>query len=527
MIKVILGLLALFFLIACGASKKNSNNISTETLSVYRKSLYAGDYNKAEYNLNHNSFYTTKKHGILLNLELGKLYHLRKKYDSSNVFFNNADIGMEDSKKYSYDGSQIDKVLVHYYKALNYLYLGNNDEALVEARRINLKINEMSEKRMFRDEARIDPFAQVLQGVIYEKMGNYDDALLSYKDAVALYDKYGMNGYLGVNIPNQLIADVINIANKAGRINERDFYCEKFNVSYNDVKDTSTNNVLFFWENGISTVKKHQQFNLNLVKTNVINMFAFSKEANVQIPLSISFADAKELASSNINRISVSYYVSVEPVSVYNSMSVISNEHNYQTTVAENIAQRMHISPLSYSELEGSINSLITEELRRRRTERAANKKKAEEDLQKKYKAVDEARKKAELELAALKSEDERAKKIKEMDIAKKKADSDIANLKRQIANPTCSSNSSSLNYNRNTGSSDTRSWQSLPSTIAYSKIPVTNNQTKVIVNLNSTVGNSKIDTIVVNPNVKLNVLNYTTMDHLPYDYDAFVPILK
>lgn len=525
MFKFSLKTVLLFLLISCGVHNKNSNNVASETLSVFRNSLSENNYQKAQYNLNHNSIYTNKKNTILKTLELGKLYHLQNKYDSSNIYFNEADLEMEEPKKYSYDGTQLDKILMHYYKALNYLYLNDNEGALVEAKRINIKINAMSEKGFFKPETKIDPFAQILQGIIYEKNGNYDDALLSYKDAITLYDKYGKMDYLGVPMPQQLIADVINTAQKANRADERDFYCKKFNVSYNDVKDTSKNKVLFFWENGISPIKKHQYFTLNLNKKNTLNLNFVSLSENVQIPLSLTNEDIKELLSSNINKVNVSYYVSIEPVNFYNNLSVNNHTINYNLNTIENIAQRMRIAPLTYSELNFEVNKLIKKEMNNRRVERIENKKRAEEQLTRKYKTVEDQRKKDETELAAMKSEDEKAKKIKEMDATKKKVDSEIANLKNQISNPKPNSNPNSLHYNRNTGSGDTRSWQSLPSSIAYSKIPMINGKNSLIINLSSAISKAKTDTILINSKSKLTVLNYTTMDHLPFNYDAFYPI--
>ncbi|MFX6949868.1 hypothetical protein ABTH81_22590, partial [Acinetobacter baumannii] len=77
-------------------------------------------------------------------MEQGKLCHLLGLYDSSNHFFNLADAFIETKRKsagdvvagglfnpmtQSYMGEDFERFMIHYYKALNYLYLHEPDGA--------------------------------------------------------------------------------------------------------------------------------------------------------------------------------------------------------------------------------------------------------------------------------------------------------------------------------------------------------------------------------------------------------------
>mgnify|MGYP000754481450 CR=1 FL=1 len=44
------------------------------------------------------------------------------------------------------DLNDFEKVTIHYYKALNYIFLNKLDEALVEAKRINLQLQQLNDK---------------------------------------------------------------------------------------------------------------------------------------------------------------------------------------------------------------------------------------------------------------------------------------------------------------------------------------------------------------------------------------------
>ncbi|MBC7742324.1 MAG: hypothetical protein H7061_09005 [Bdellovibrionaceae bacterium] len=87
-----------------------------------------------------------------------------------------------------YKGDTFEKLFINAVAALNYLELGETDEALVEVRRINEKFRKLQsdDKKKFE----LNPFSQYLSGLIYELDHRYDDACISYKSAYQLDPTY-------------------------------------------------------------------------------------------------------------------------------------------------------------------------------------------------------------------------------------------------------------------------------------------------------------------------------------------------
>ncbi len=108
-----------------------------------------------------DSFYS-KKDRVLYYLDLGMLYHYNKEYKKSNEMLTKAENSIEElfSKSISkaalslivndnvmeYSGEDYEDIYLNIFKAMNYLALENFDSAFVEIRRINNKLNLLSDK---------------------------------------------------------------------------------------------------------------------------------------------------------------------------------------------------------------------------------------------------------------------------------------------------------------------------------------------------------------------------------------------
>jgi hypothetical protein len=92
----------------------------------------------------------------------------------------------------AYQGSEFDKAMLHYYRALGYLAQNDLSEATVEGRAIAhyLEVNARESKRTYKD----DGFLQWFSGSLYESFGQINDAWISYKRAREIYtDYYGLS----------------------------------------------------------------------------------------------------------------------------------------------------------------------------------------------------------------------------------------------------------------------------------------------------------------------------------------------
>lgn len=91
-----------------------------------------------------------------------------------------------------YKGDTFEKIFINAYLAMNYLELGNLDDALVEARRINEKYikNRQEEKKFFE----MNSFSKYLSAVIWEANRSYDDAYIAYNEAYKIDSTIGSIG---------------------------------------------------------------------------------------------------------------------------------------------------------------------------------------------------------------------------------------------------------------------------------------------------------------------------------------------
>jgi uncharacterized protein len=113
-------------------------------------------------------------------IKADKLVDLNDYHSASNVV--GAALGGEEMIQYK--GESYEKFLINTMNAINFLMMGQYDDALVEARRINDKISKM--KMDGREPYELSPFARYLAGVLWEAQKKYDDAYIEYEGAYKL-----------------------------------------------------------------------------------------------------------------------------------------------------------------------------------------------------------------------------------------------------------------------------------------------------------------------------------------------------
>jgi uncharacterized protein len=116
-----------------------------------------------------------------------------------------------------YYGSDYEYVLVNVFQALNFLQLGDLNEALVEARDLSAKyqvvdgLAQKVKRRHFEDNG----FARLFMGLILQAAGggeNESEALLFYKEALTQYRQF----YAGSYVPRVLGENLLKLARKFG-----------------------------------------------------------------------------------------------------------------------------------------------------------------------------------------------------------------------------------------------------------------------------------------------------------------------
>jgi hypothetical protein len=165
---------------------------------------------------------------LLFLYEKGLILHYRNQWEASNELFHRAELLLEElyTKSVSrelaalaitdnitkYRGESFEAILINYYKILNYLYLGDLDGALVECRRVNIKLQMLIDagEVHFTD----DPFVQYLTGMVYALGGERNDADVSLRAARMAYAELGAE--IGVGEPELLGCDAMDAAAALG-----------------------------------------------------------------------------------------------------------------------------------------------------------------------------------------------------------------------------------------------------------------------------------------------------------------------
>ncbi|MBK1728275.1 hypothetical protein CKO14_02590 [Halorhodospira halophila] len=126
---------------------------------------------------------------------------------------------------FAYAGEPHERVLLHLLMAFNYLDLGDPDAARVEALRVDLRLQRLAAEQG-RSVYRQDPFARYLSGLIFERLGEPDQALVAYRQAYQAYREQG--GRLGVAVPQALHRDLLRLADELGLDDDRAEWQEAF-----------------------------------------------------------------------------------------------------------------------------------------------------------------------------------------------------------------------------------------------------------------------------------------------------------
>jgi hypothetical protein len=255
-------------------------------MNNYNLNLRNHQYNKAIKNIENNKLLHQNRNKLIYNFELGRLHYLNNNPKESNKYFNLADDQLEANYKTVkdvvlsnllnpmmeiYRGEEFEKFMLNYYKSMNYISLGQPDEAVVEARKITLASDRLSEKNRNTNKYNKDAFAFNLQGMIYEMSGDMNNAFISYRDAANTYIDAG-GVYYGTSIPDQLKIDLLNSASAMGFTDEQEKYEKLFNQKLSNNKSNFGELILFF-EEGNAPLKTETSF--TIVNTGNGNAFQY------------------------------------------------------------------------------------------------------------------------------------------------------------------------------------------------------------------------------------------------------------
>jgi uncharacterized protein len=259
-----------------------------QEIAPAKQMIASHNYQDAKKFLENNKFLHKKRNSFLYDVEMGRIHQLLGEYDSSNAYFNKADAllgdwkhirdrdvrgntvfeengfasvsggagGLVEPRLMEYRSSDFEKVLIHYFKALNYFYLNKHEDALVEARRLDLLLKNLNDKHKNNNQQDYltDGSALVLIGLIYETNKDYNNAFIAYRNAYEVFNKNSSFALFGYTPPLQLKYDILKSAYLSGFADEVTYYEKEFNTKFT-YQDNKNGDLILFWENGFAPVK--------------------------------------------------------------------------------------------------------------------------------------------------------------------------------------------------------------------------------------------------------------------------------
>ncbi|RKZ16427.1 hypothetical protein DRQ50_06110 [bacterium] len=230
------GLLLLLVVITTGCATYSAK------IADLRPELVAGDFESALQTVEDE---TGSKDRLLYFLERGIILHYADRWTESNVAFAAAERLSDElytksisegafslisnDNAISYRARPFELAMVPYFRALNYIYLGQRNEALVEARRASLQMSKYvdttlgsirREDRGDLERIRNNAFLLYTSGMLYDWDGELNDAFTAYRNAAVAYQRN--SGLLKLVPPPSLAADLARVSGRLGFKTELD-----------------------------------------------------------------------------------------------------------------------------------------------------------------------------------------------------------------------------------------------------------------------------------------------------------------
>ena len=264
------GFFALLFFSGCGAAYSGYMGRSLQRLEK-------GDYRGALSRLEKPGGNTNK---LLYHLEKGLILHYQGEYAASNHEFERAErlsdvlhtrsvsreiaALLSNDSVVAYRGEEFELALIHYYRAMNYAQLGDRQAALVECRKANLKLEDYAQHAEYKLSYKNDAFLQYMTGLFYEAEAEWNDAYISYKDALKGYRAYAEA--FGLEVPRMLLIDLTRVAQRLGYDEDVAGYCEHYALRPDELLPMPGGELVVFVESGFAPRKRQVDFDVPIMK---------------------------------------------------------------------------------------------------------------------------------------------------------------------------------------------------------------------------------------------------------------------
>ncbi|MCD4833662.1 MAG: hypothetical protein K8R31_07690 [Bacteroidales bacterium] len=319
----------------------------------FQNYISQGNFESANNLLDKNTKDADGKNKLLYYLNRGYVSWILQNYNESNHYFSIAENVIEDYiKNYylealtlvsnpnvkPYKPEDFEIVMVNYFMALNYIQLSKYDDAIVECKRINIKLNQLNDKyKDHKNRYQRDAFSHNLMGIIYEANKDYNNAFIAYRNALKVYET-DYKKYFNISTPEQLKQDILRTAYLTGFHDEVSYYEEKFNLKFN-YRPNENGELIFFWLNGFGPYKAETSINFVKIpnqKTGYVTMV--NDEHNLSFPLYIGNKTSKEKkAFEELRFFRIAFPKYIERTPLFNKAQLITGSGLYNLELMQDI----------------------------------------------------------------------------------------------------------------------------------------------------------------------------------------------
>lgn len=324
--------------------------------AAFQEAVGKGEFEQAEKLLQKDKRQARNKNKILYYLNQGYVEFMLGNFEKSNAAFEITEQLTEEQQKNvlteaavlvsnpeirPYKPEDFEVIMINFYKALNYLQLNNMEDALVEARKINIRLQQLNDKYPdHKNRYQQDAFAQLLMGLIYDAAGDANNAFIAYRNAYNTYQNDYMKKF-GLGAPEQLKKDLMRTAYLCGFNNELNQYEKEFGMKYTPEAPSSNGELVLFWLNGFGPVKAEWGITFTKIQRGDGAIVFHNEDLGLTFPFfwgsGFSDSDRNSLANVNVVRAVFPKYVERKPA--YTKGILKYDSKSYALEEAEDINQ--------------------------------------------------------------------------------------------------------------------------------------------------------------------------------------------
>lgn len=324
--------------------------------AAFQTAVTEGQFEQAEKLLQKDKKQAQGKNKILYYLNQGYVEFMLNHSEESNEAFELAERLTEDQQKNAlteaavlvsnpeirpYKPEDFEVIMINFYKAMNYLRMNNMEDALVEVRKINIRLQQLNDKYPdHKNRYQRDAFAHLLMGLIYDASGDANNAFIAYRNA---YDTYRTD-YLtnfGLGAPEQLKKDLMRTAYECGMQTELVEYEKEFNQKYIPQAIPPNGQLVLFWLNGFGPVKAEWGITFTKIQRGDGAIVFHNEELGLTFPFFWGIGNNEDERNSlaNLKVVRVVFPKYVERTPAYNKGMLEYDKKSYPLEMAENINQ--------------------------------------------------------------------------------------------------------------------------------------------------------------------------------------------